>query len=102
MNQLQKLRPHQSPTIIEEWRIVDKWWLPQSELIERKYVEVEWNNRRLTFIREAPDKVWRIIRGGTQTTPETRPYKDESRQDSLGPRRVRKVQSCRRLLYGEL
>ena len=48
--------------LLDEWRIVDKWWTEQP--IDREYVEVKWEDGRvLVFVKEpAVDPVWRIVR----------------------------------------
>ncbi|MET0786574.1 MAG: hypothetical protein ABWY25_07710, partial [Paenisporosarcina sp.] len=47
-------------TILDTWSIIDKWWRPKEEWIYREYADVEWNGRNFIFVREAPDKIWRI------------------------------------------
>jgi hypothetical protein len=44
--------------ILEEWSIVDRWWSVTPT--RKEFVEVLWDNRKLVFVREPPDKVWRI------------------------------------------
>jgi hypothetical protein len=46
--------------VIETWKIVDNWWCPKEEWIEREFAAVDWHGRAFIFIREIPDKVWRI------------------------------------------
>lgn len=49
--------------IIEEWRIIDRWWtiMPQC----REYIEVEWwGNRRVIFWRKEGEHIWRIHKVG--------------------------------------
>lgn len=46
----------------ERWTIIDKWWLAEDKQIRREYADVEWDGRRLIFVREAPDTIWRITK----------------------------------------
>lgn len=48
------LRPH----VVEDWRVVDRWWTDSP--IHREYAEVRWGVRQVTMFREAPDPVWHI------------------------------------------
>jgi hypothetical protein len=47
-------------TVLDTWRVVDRWWRPEDEWIDRRYVEVIWDGRALVFVRKMPDKIWRI------------------------------------------
>lgn len=47
--------------ILEQWTVLDRWWLPEDEQDRREYADVKWLGRRLVFMRTAPDNVWRIL-----------------------------------------
>ena len=48
------------PQIIEEWKVIDRWWTP--EPFEREYVDVEfWPGRRIVMVREL-NGIWRIFK----------------------------------------
>lgn len=48
--------------VLDSWRVLDKWWLSESEHRSREYVEVDWDGRLLIFVRTTGDIVWRIQR----------------------------------------
>lgn len=45
-------------TILEEWRVVDRWWTPYPHY--GFYLEVLWEGRKIIFKQTKDDKVWRI------------------------------------------
>ena len=58
---MEELEQHQGDvTILEEWGIIDMWWT--DEPIRHYYKEVIWNNRKITFRRILPEKIWRIVK----------------------------------------
>jgi len=52
-------------TVIETWSVIDKWWKPKEEWVEREYAAVEWYGRQVVFVQTAPDKIWRIYATNT-------------------------------------
>lgn len=49
-------------TILEEWQVIDRWWTDSP--INREYIEVLWDDRKIVFVRTVPDEVWRIWKSG--------------------------------------
>jgi hypothetical protein len=46
--------------ILEQWSIIDRWWRPKDEQIRHEYVHVDWNGRKIVFVKKMPEKMWRI------------------------------------------
>jgi hypothetical protein len=49
-------------TILEAWQVFDKWWTDSP--VDREFIEVLWDDRKIVFVRTVPDKVWRIWKSG--------------------------------------
>jgi hypothetical protein len=48
--------------ILEAWQVIDKWW--SDSPVDKEFVEVLWDDRKIVFVRTVPDKVWRIWKSG--------------------------------------
>jgi hypothetical protein len=48
--------------ILDVWSVIDRWWTDTPQ--KREFAEVLWGDRKLIFMRELPDKVWRIRKSG--------------------------------------
>jgi hypothetical protein len=38
--------------ILEQWSIIDRWWRPKDEQIRHEYVHVDWNGRKIVFVKK--------------------------------------------------
>lgn len=46
--------------VMSTWTVVDKWWLPKDERIIREWADVFWDGKKIVFVRNHPETIWKI------------------------------------------